>query len=442
MTFLASAGSTAGTSPAPTTGAAAPGDTAAPATGATPFAGESIPVTVGPRDRLVVPETAAAKAAFVGASVELDGGGAAVQQVVTGAEGISSTACASTGSDHWYFADGTTEEHSNLYLTLADPYSEDAIVDLSFSTEQGQEAPADYQGIVISAGSVVGIDVGAHLRQRARVATTVAARAGPGGRLPDPGRDAGAGRPGAGPLRRGRPGHRRQPTAAARALAPPREPVTGTSWWWPQGVANNGVTERYRIYNPGDTPAAVVLTVPLDEGSADPVQARRRTPLGRHRHDQQRIPHPQGCRAFGHPHQLQRGRGGGRADRRRRRSVGRARIDRHARKQADVGAPGCSRRGRADPNYVASVIVQNPGLHPARVAILGIQKGQDVPLEGLSGLAIPAGGRLVVVLNDHSSTFSEAVLVNATTDVVVERDETRTKGVGLDATMGVPAPAS
>ncbi len=88
------------------------------------------------------------------------------------------------------------------------------------------------------------------------------------------------------------------------------------------------------------------------------------------------------------------------------------------------------------------MIVQNPGLHPARVAILGIQKGQNVPLEGLSGLAIPAGGRLVVVLNDHSPTFSEAVLVNATTDVVVERDETRTKGVGLDATMGVPAPAS
>ena len=192
VTFLAAAGSTAGTSPAPATGAAATGDTAAPATVATPFAGQSIPVTVGPRDRLVVPETAAAKAAFVGASVELDGGGAAVQQVVTGAEGIASTACASTGSDHWYFADGTTEEHSNLYLTLADPYSEDAIVDLSFSTEQGQEAPADYQGIVITAGSVVGIDVGAHLRQRVR-GDHRGRPSRPGGRLPDPGCDAGAG---------------------------------------------------------------------------------------------------------------------------------------------------------------------------------------------------------------------------------------------------------
>lgn len=441
VTFLASAGSTAGTSPAPTTGAAAPGDTAAPATGATPFAGESIPVTVGPRDRLVVPETASAKAAFVGASVELDGGGAAVQQVVTGAEGISSTACASTGSDHWYFADGTTEEHSNLYLTLADPYSEDAIVDLSFSTEQGQEAPADYQGIVISAGSVVGIDVGAHLRQRARVATTVAARAGRVAAFqtqvvtPAPADQAPAPSGGAATVTDASPP---RPPGLSLLLG---SPSPGTSWWWPQGAADNGVTERYRIYNPGDTPAAVVLTVPLDEGSADPFKLA----VAPHSvatvttSNESRIP-----KGVGHSAILTSSNGVG--------VVAERTVDAVAPSAAlgltdTLGSRLTSGSwllpaGASDPNYVASVIVQNPGLHPARVAILGIQKGQNVPLEGLSGLAIPAGGRLVVVLNDHSSTFSEAVLVNATTDVVVERDETRTKGVGLDATMGVPAPAS
>ena len=153
------------------------------------------------------------------------------------------------------------------------------------------------------------------------------------------------------------------------------------------------MTERYRIYNPGDTPAAVVLTVPLDEGSADPFKLA----VAPHSvatvttSNESRIPKGVGHSAI--LYQLQRGGGGGRADRRRRRSVGRGRIDRHARKQADVGllaAPGGGERpqlrrfgDRAEPR-------STPG--PA-VAILGIQKGQDVPLEGLSGLAIPAGGR-------------------------------------------------
>jgi len=201
------------------------------------------------------------------------------------------------------------------------------------------------------------------------------------------------------------------------------------------------VTERFRIYNPGDTPAAVVLTVPLDEGSADPFQLA----VAPHSvatvttSSESRIP-----KGVGHSAILNSSNGVG--------VVAERTVDAVAPSVAlgltdTLGSRLTSASwllpaGASDVNYVASVIVQNPGPHPARVAILGIQKGQNVPLEGLSGLAIPAGGRLVVVLNDHSSTFSEAVLVNATTDVVVERDETRTKGVGLDATMGVPAPAS
>src|SRR6202043_1587804 len=78
--------------------------------------------------------------------------------------------------------------------------------------------------------------------------------------------------------------------------------------------------------------------------------------------------------------------------------------------------------GVADANFNASVIIQNPGLHPAGLAILGLQKGQAVALQGLSALPIPAGGRPVVLMNDHSPTFNESLVINATTDVVVERD--------------------
>ena len=98
--------------------------------------------------------------------------------------------------------------------------------------------------------------------------------------------------------------------------------------------------------------------------------------------------------------------------------------------------------GVADSTFTASLIVQNPGTHPAGLAIVGLEKGQAVPLEGLSSVTIPAGGRLIVLLNGHSATFNEALQVNATADVVVERDEARIKGIGIDATMGVPVTAS
>src|SRR6202011_5703649 len=62
--------------------------------------------------------------------------------------------------------------------SLLNPYPEDAIVDLRFVTEQGVESPAGFQGIVVPARSLLGVDVGTHLRRRARVATTVSARAG------------------------------------------------------------------------------------------------------------------------------------------------------------------------------------------------------------------------------------------------------------------------
>lgn len=423
-----------------TTGGSTSTSTTAPAPGS--GAGTSIPVTVPASDRLVVPESAAGPAAFIGARVELDGGGAAVQQVVTGAQGVSATACASTGSDHWYFADGTTQEHSSLYLTLVDPYSEDAIVDLSFSTELGPEAPADFQGIVISAGSVVGVDIGSHLRQRARVATTVSARAGrvvafktqvvtpsPDGPPPAGATSAAIPLTDIGPPR---------PPGLSLALG---SPSPGTSWWWPQGIVSDGVTERYRIYNPGDVAASVTLSVALDEGSADPFKLAV-------------APHAVVTVTSNNESRIQKG-------------VAYSAVLRSdngvgvvAERTVDAVAPSAAvgltdtlgsrltatswllPASVADASYAAAVIVQNPGSHAAGLSILSVQKGQSVPLEGLASLTIPAGGRLVILLNDHAAAFNEALLVKATTDVVVERDESRSKGIGMDATIGVPVTAT
>jgi hypothetical protein len=51
---------------------------------------------------------------------------------------------------------------------------------------------------------------------------------------------------------------------------------------------------------------------------------------------------------------------------------------------------------------------------------------------------VPPGRRLVITLNDHSPTFDKAILVEANTPVIVERDLGLTKHIGIGATIGVP----
>src|SRR5207302_2042264 len=56
-----------------------------------PSQGEPIPtsLTVDPSSRVIVPESAGAGAPFVGAVVDLDGGGSSVEQQISGALGLS-----------------------------------------------------------------------------------------------------------------------------------------------------------------------------------------------------------------------------------------------------------------------------------------------------------------------------------------------------------------
>lgn len=223
------------------------------------------PVAVGAAQSVTVAEPAVADSAYLGAVVNLDGGQAAVQQVVSGSEGTSSTACSTSGGTSWYFPAGTTQPNSTLSLLLLNPFPDDAIADLSFVTEQGQENPQDFQGLVIPGGTLLGVDLGSHLRDRASVATMVHLRVG---RVAAFETDA------------------VQPqTSAQQSAAPPGTtawppgvdvvlgaPSPGTAWWWPNGIDGSNQTEEYVLYNPTANPAQISLGVVLDEGSADPFQ--------------------------------------------------------------------------------------------------------------------------------------------------------------------------
>jgi hypothetical protein len=396
------------------------------------------PFTVGALDRAVLPETAASQAPFVGAVVELDGGGAAVEQVVTGAQGMSTAACATSGSDRWYFADGTTQENANLYLALLNPYTEDAIVDLSFTTELGAEAPADFQGIVVPAQSLVSVDLGTHLRQRRQVAATVSARAGrvvafktqviapapsPGGQSPA-GPNAASGTPSGS-----------RPPGLSLVLG---SPSPGTTWWWPQGAVTEGVTERYQIFNPGGTAASVSLAVSLDQGSAEPfsLQVPPHGTVTVTSSNEARIP-----KGVGYAAVLRSENGVG--------VIAERTVDAAAPSAqtglADVAGSRLTATrwllaaGAADASVDEFVLVSNPGSRPAVVSLSALA-GATAPLPGLSSLTVPAGGRVAVLVNDHSAGLNRALIVQSSGAVVVERDLDQAKRPGIDASIGVPIP--
>ncbi|HSS11783.1 MAG TPA: DUF5719 family protein [Acidimicrobiales bacterium] len=386
----------------------------------------TVPISVGADNRATVSEAAAGSAPFVGALVQLDGGAAAVEQVVTGAQGMSTAACATAGSDHWYFADGTTQENSNLFISLLNPYPEDAIVDLSFTTEQGAEAPSDFQGVVVPAKSLIGLDLGTHLRRRAQLATTVSVRTG-----------------------RIVAFKTQVATAGTAPATSPRvpglslilgAPSPATSLWWPDGLTADGMTERYQIYNPTQTEADVSLSVALDQGSADPF-AIKVPPGGTGTvvsNTEPRVP-----KGVGHAAELRTTTGVG--------VVAERTIDAVAPASrlglVDVGGSRLQARrwllaaGSANSSLNESVVIYNPGTTAADVSVVGLG-GSIADINGLSGLILPPGRRLVVRINDRSPSLDRALLVEASADVIVERDLSRVNAIGTDATIGVPLNAS
>jgi hypothetical protein len=180
--------------------------------------------------------------------------------------------CATAGSPRWYFTTGTTLRNAAVYLGLLNPYPTDAIVDLSFTTEQGVQQPSDFQGLVLPPHSEVGVNLGSHLRRRYQIATTVAARVG---RVvafqtqvvgPTP---AGAHVVGDTAPAPGDPNDPVPPVAGLVLTLGAASP--STHWSWPDGLATAGVTGRYEIYNPTSKTAQVRLDFILDQGSAEPL---------------------------------------------------------------------------------------------------------------------------------------------------------------------------
>lgn len=374
---------------------------------------KAVPVTVGPRSRTTVHEADVVQAPQAAVLVELRGGGGAVEQQVDGPSGRDVTPCASTASDHWFFATGSTDKGDSFLLALFNPFPGDAIIDLSFVTGEGPTVPADFQGLVVPARGLRVVDVGEHVRRRPEIATSIVARTGR--------------------VVAGRLQTRTTPAGMTDTLG---APSVGTEWTFPDGLTADAVTERYHVFNPGSREAQVVVDLALDQGDAEPVtlSVPPLSSLDLLANDEPRIP-----KGVGHAAVVRTTNGAAIVVERTIEAVKPAiRTG-----LADIlGSPRSAARwvlaaggtGSAQDETVALV---NPGDAQVTASFSSLG-GPQAAVPGLDHVEVPAGRRTVVRLGDHLNQEQLSLLVSATGPVVVERDLARVGKPGLAATIGIP----
>jgi len=367
---------------------------------------------IGPFSSVAIHEADLLKAPFVAATVVLQGGHGAVEQQVSGPLGAASTPCASTTSPRWYFGAGSTVDGASLLIALYDPFPSDAIADLSFATDQGQTAPAEFQGIYVPARSVTMVDIGAHVVDRPVVAMTVSARSGAlvAAKLQ---LDTVAGQKGL--------------TLVTGA------PTTAAVWRFPDGGLTPGVTDTYYLYNPNTAPAPVRVGVALTTGRAEPfrIEVGAQSVVALPANGETRIPKGDGytvtARSSGPPIVVERVvdyPGGAR--------TGLGDL---------LGSPAAARHwvlaaGAADSTHDEWLVVANPQTDPVRLSVARLVGSTPTPVPGLDAVVVAPGARSALRLGDHLQGAFLPLIVTASAPVVVERDLYRSGG-GVSAAIGV-----
>lgn len=378
----------------------------------------SVPIEVPAAGQVSVRLADVLTADDASALIELDGGQAVAELVTIGPLGDSAAPCASSASDTWYFAEGATTRDATETLMVFNPFPEDALVDVSFSTETGRVVPENTAGLVVPGRGMLAVPVGEYVRRRAAVSTTVTSRVGRlviarlqtfdgTGDVP----------------RRG---------VALTLGAPAPQPV----WYFPEGFRGDGVTERLQVYNPSSREARVEIEVLLDQGEADPVEltvpANARVTFTAN--DEPRVPANVGHAAIvravnGVPVVAERTFEAMAPSR----LTGLA-ITLGATRTAARWAFAAGEPGDAVEEWLT---VLNPGSKQVTVSVTALGDGRDA-VPQLQRLRVPAHGRVPIRLADYLPRPVPAVVVDATAQVVVERDLYRVLGPGRAMVIGIP----
>jgi hypothetical protein len=387
-----------------------------------PEGGETVsrPIELGAHDGVALDADDAVDSGAVSAVVELDGGEVTVEHAVAAASGQSVAPCASSASDRWYLANGSTARDASQVLVLFNPFSGDAVVDIAFATDQGRDQPEALQGLPVAAGSTTRIAVGEFVRRREVTATTVTARTG---RLV------------VDRLQRFDGSEGRRGLSLALAAPAPAE-----VWTFPAGRHEEGLVERWHVYNPGDGDAVVTVEVVPDSGEI-PIPVERtvsaRSQLVIDATEAAVVPagvgHSSTVRSVnGVAVVVERELSGVAPSSRRGWSsiVGSALV---AERWLLAAGPGI---GEVDERLV----VHNPGPEPVWFSVLPQVDGRVVALEQLSDIELGGGARREVSVAELVEDSPVPLEVEANGPVVVERDLSPAVDPGITTLLGIPLP--
>ena len=113
-----------------------------------------------------------------GVVVEVVGGAAVVEHELRRSSQSTIGPCARQAAPDWYFAAGDTGLGAEDWLALFNPFPDDAIVDLTFLTAAGVQAPGQAQAVVVPRHSRLSFPVSTIVRDQANLAVHVHARTG------------------------------------------------------------------------------------------------------------------------------------------------------------------------------------------------------------------------------------------------------------------------
>jgi hypothetical protein len=356
-------------------------------------------------------------AEYASAVVELDGGEAVVELTGAGSLGETVTPCASNAATTWFFAEGVTTRDASEVVSLFNPFPEDAVVDMVFTTEEGQVTPQALTGLSVRGYGLTAINLGEHVQRRESVATHITARAGRlvATRLQT--FDGSAGRKG---------------MALTLGAAAP-----GDVWYFPQGFLAEGISERYQVFNPHPAEATVSVELALEQGQAEPIELtispEARVTLTAA--DEARIP-----KSVAHAVTVRSTNGVTVVAERTTEAASPATRSGVA---ITMGARVPALRsvvaaGQSDESGDAWLIVQNPSERGARVTVTLLDNGIPTVPPALNNVNVPAGQALTLHIAQLVRRGPTTLLVTADERVVAERNVYKTRGPGLQMSTAIP----
>ena len=186
-------------------------------------------------------------AAEPGVVVEVFGGQAVVEHLVTGSGDFAVGPCTRQAAPRWFFTGVSTDRGAQDWLVLFNPFGDDAIVDVTFVTANGVDSPGETQALVVPRRSRVSLPVHDLVSREPDIAVSVVARTGRVVAEVSTMFDG---------------------TDARHGLAlSPGVNGGGAHWRFPSGTSTAGTTRSVSIANFEDTAAEVEVELLLDNGS-------------------------------------------------------------------------------------------------------------------------------------------------------------------------------